>query len=80
MNMSTISMLATGGRGVVLGLAIAAMAGCAVMPSGTANHRTAPPSSSADYLVCSGGHGSRFPGREAEGRVCRRATSLEVIL
>ena len=78
--MSTTSMLETGGRGVVLGLAIAAIAGCAVAPSGTANHLTAPSSASAHYLVCSGGHGSRFPGREGEGRVCRRATSLEVIL
>ena len=78
--MGTISMLGTGGRGLVIGLTIAVMAGCAVAPSGTANHLTAPSSTSADYLVCSGGHASRFPGREGEGRVCRRATSLEVIL
>lgn len=78
--MGTISMLGIGGRGLLLGLTIAALAGCAVAPSGTANQLTAPSSPSADHLVCSGGHGSRFPGREGEGRVCRRATSLEVIL
>lgn len=78
--MGAISMLWAGGRGLVLGLTVAAMAGCAFAPSGTANHLTAPSSVSADYLVCSGGHASRFPGREGQGRVCRRATGLGVIL
>ena len=78
--MGTISMLGTGGRGLALGLAIAAMAGCAVAPTNTANRLTAPSSASADRLVCSGGHASRLPAREEIGRACRRATSLQVIL
>jgi hypothetical protein len=31
------------------------------------------------YLVCSGGHASRFPEHEKTGRVCRPLASLQAI-
>jgi hypothetical protein len=73
------SILGTGGVGWVLALAVAAVSGCAVVPGRTAIQLTAPSPLSADYMVCSGGHGSRFPGREEVGRICRRAAGVAVV-
>jgi hypothetical protein len=63
---------------VVLTLLAATLAGCTLTaraPAG-AGSAAAP---GAGYVVCSGGHASRFPEREAVGQVCRPSTSLQAI-
>lgn len=70
---STAQRLAKTG-GVFLVLALAGLTGCAVTTGGAA---AGPPA--AGYAVCSGGHASRFPGREEIGRACRPAASLQAI-
>ena len=64
--------------GVLLGLAAAALAGCAVTTGGAARP-LAVQSPGAGYAVCAGGHASRFPEREEIGRVCRPSTALHAI-
>jgi hypothetical protein len=62
--------------GVVLGLAIA-LAGC--VTTGGAGPKVATHGQGTGYVVCSGGHASRFPDREAVGQVCRPSASLSGI-
>lgn len=68
----------TAGVTLALVLASAVLAGCAVTTGGAASPLAHGPAA-ASYLVCSGGHASRFPQREAVGRVCRPATSLTTV-
>ena len=64
-------------------LAAAALAGCATT-SGTSTNaaamanalRPAATGVTPGYVVCSGGHASRFPQREDAGRACRRSSTL----
>ena len=64
---------------VVLLLAAAALAGCTTPTGGIARQLVAEPPGSAGYAVCSGGHASRFPEHEKDGRICRPALSLHAI-
>ena len=66
-------------------VAAAALAGCATTggapTSASAMGNAARPlaaqvTTPTAYLVCSGGHASRFAGREEVGRVCRPSPSL----
>ena len=72
--MSSLSQRFTKASGVLLVLATAALAGCAV----TTGQGALPPGGTA-YVVCSGGHASRFPEREEIGRICRPSASLQAI-
>jgi hypothetical protein len=58
---------------VGLVLAAALLAGCSVSTGG------ALPAAAAGYAVCSGGHASRFPGREDVGRVCQPSSTLRTL-
>jgi hypothetical protein len=64
--------------GLLLGLAIAALAGCAVTTGG-APARASLASPSSGYTVCSGGHASRFSEHAQSGRICTPALSLQAI-
>ena len=75
--MSSISKRLTK-TGVLLGLAAAALAGCAVTTGG-ATPRASLVGPTAGYTVCSGGHASRFAQHAQNGRVCRPAASLNAI-
>lgn len=65
-------------------LAAAALTGCATTGGATsgatfgnaARPVAADVTTPTGYVVCSGGSASRFPGREAAGRVCRPSPSL----
>ena len=65
-------------------LAAAALTGCATTGGaetsasamGAARPLAAEATSPTGYVVCSGGHASRFPQREALGRVCTASPSL----
>jgi hypothetical protein len=74
--MSSISQRFTKASGVFLIFATAALTGCAVTTGGG---MAAQSPGAANYLVCSGGHASRFPEREEIGRTCRASTSLHAI-
>lgn len=79
--MGTISMLGTGGRGFVLGLMIATVSGCALTTgTGTRSLGVEAPGAPLGYVVCSGGHTSRFPAATKAGQVCRRSATLHDIL
>ena len=68
-------------------LAAATLSGCAAtggsVTAAAATSRAAAPVASfaapPGYVVCSGGHASRFDEREEQGRVCRPALSLHEI-
>jgi hypothetical protein len=64
--------------GLLLGLALAALAGCAVTTSG-APARASLDGPRSGYTVCSGGHASRFSEQAQSGRICTPALSLQVI-
>ena len=64
--------------GVLLGLAAVASAGCAVTTSGV-TPRASVVGPGAGYVVCSGGHASRFPEHAEIGRVCRPVASMYAI-
>ena len=72
--MSSLSQRFTKASGVLLVLATAALAGCAVTTGGGAL-----PPGATGYVVCSGGHASRFPEHEEIGRICRPSASLQAI-
>jgi hypothetical protein len=85
--MNAISYRSTKVVGALVVLAAAALTGCAAtggaVTSAAATSRAAAPvanfAAPASYTVCSGGHASRFDGREELGRVCRPAVSLQGI-
>ena len=67
----------------LLVLAAAVLAGCAA-PGGTASPVAArsvavESPDSGDHTVCFGGQASRFPERQALGRVCRETLSFHSI-
>jgi hypothetical protein len=62
---------------VFLVVAAGVLAGCAAPTGGVARQLAAP--GSAGWAVCSGGHASRFPEHEEQGRICRPALSLHAI-
>ena len=84
--MNAISYRSTKVFGALVVLAAAALTGCAATGGAVANgavtgrevpvaNFAAPPG----YLVCAGGHASRFEESEKVGRVCRPALSLREI-
>ena len=85
--MNAISYRSTKLLGALVVLAAAALTGCAAtggaVTSAAATSLAAAPAANfaapASYIVCSGGHASRFSGREELGRVCRPAVSLREI-
>ena len=85
--MNVISHRSTKYFGALVVLAAAALTGCATtggaVASGVATSRAAAPAANftapTGYIVCSGGHASRFDGREELGRVCRPGVSLQGI-
>ena len=76
--MSSRSQRFTKVSGVFLGLAAAALTGCAFTTGGGARQASFQPPD-AGYVVCSGGRASRFPEQEAIGRACRPSTALHAI-
>jgi len=60
----------------LVALAAMVLSGCAVTTSSRSLGAVATP---LDTVVCSGGHASRFPERQAEGRYCRPSLSLNDI-
>ena len=64
--------------GVLLGLAVAALTGCAVTTGG-APTRASLTGPSAGYTVCSGVRASRFEQHAQNSRVCTPAISLHAI-
>ena len=85
--MNAISHRSTRVVGALVVLAAAALTGCAAtggaVTNGAAANRAAAPvvnfGAQAGYVVCSGGHASRFGEREQQGRVCRPVASLREI-
>lgn len=86
--MNTISYRATRVFGALVVLAVAALMGCAatggaVMGTAATTSRAAVPvphfAAPPGYLVCAGGHASRFEESEKAGRVCRPVLSLREI-
>jgi hypothetical protein len=82
--MNAVSRRSTKVLAPFLVLAAAALAGCAT-PGGTA-YSVAPARTVAvespdpgDHTVCFGGQASRFPERQALGRVCRETLSFHSI-
>jgi hypothetical protein len=71
--MSSISHRFMKAAAVWMVFGAALLAGCSVTTSGAA------PGGTASYAVCSGGHASRFPSREENGRVCRPYSSLRAV-
>jgi hypothetical protein len=73
--------------GALVVLAAAALTGCAAtggaVTGAAATSRAAVPvanfAPATGYIVCSGGHASRFEELEQSGRVCRPAASLHEI-
>src|SRR5262245_21505316 len=86
MVMNAISYRSTKVFGALVVLAAAALTGCAAtgtaVTSGAAASRAAVPANFTaprGYVVCSGGHASRFPELEKLGRVCRPGGSVQGI-
>ena len=85
--MNAIPSRSTKVVGALVVLAVAALTGCAAtggaVTGAAATSRAAAPAANfaapASYIVCSGGHASRFSEREEVGRVCRPALSLQEI-
>ena len=77
--MSSTLQRFTKGSAVLLVLATGCLAGCTAPTGGVARQLAADPPGSAGYAVCSGGHASRFPEHEEQGRICRPALSLHAI-
>ena len=85
--MNAISHRSAKGFGALVILAAALLTGCAAtggaVTSGAATSRAAAPvanfAAPPGYLVCAGGHASRFEESERVGRVCRPALSLREI-
>jgi hypothetical protein len=85
--MNAISHRSTKVFGALVVLAAAALTGCAAtggaLTGAAAASRAAAPVASfaapTGYIVCSGGHASRFSEREEVGRVCRPVVSLQGI-
>ncbi len=63
---------------LLLGLAAAALTGCAVTTGGVPT-RASLTGPSSGYTVCSGGHASRFSQHAQNGRICTPAVSLQAI-
>jgi hypothetical protein len=87
--MNTISQRSSKVLGALVVAAATVLSGCAATggaltgtgATGSAA-RTRPPvgvTAPSGYVVCSGGRASRFPEREADGRVCRDSISLQAI-
>jgi hypothetical protein len=72
--MSSISLASTKAVGLFVVLAAAALSGCATT-GGTARS-FGKATVNSEYLVCSGGHASRFPEQEQIGRVCLPSVTL----
>jgi hypothetical protein len=85
--MNAISYRSTKVVGALLLFGAALLTGCAAtggaVTSGAATSRAAAPvanfAAPPGYLVCAGGHASRFEESERVGRVCRPALSLREI-
>jgi 2-methylaconitate cis-trans-isomerase PrpF len=84
--MKAVSHRSTKVFGALAVLAAAALAGCAAtggaVTSNLAESRAARPVAQLNVptgYVCTGGHASRFPAFEQDGRVCRPALSLQAI-
>ena len=82
--MNAVSHRSTKVFAPLLVLAAAVLAGCAT-PGGTAYSGAAARAVAVespdpgDHTVCSGGQASRFPERQALGRVCRETLSFQDI-
>ncbi len=81
--MNRVSHRSTAGLGL-LALLATALAGCAAtngtaQSAAAAHPRAVDGPAPGDYTVCSGGYASRFPERQATGRVCREALSFRDI-
>ena len=85
--MNAISHRSAKGFGALVLLAAALLTGCAAtggaVTSAASSSRAAAPvanfAAPPGYLVCAGGHASRFEESERIGRVCRPALSLREI-
>jgi len=85
--MNAISHRSAKGFGALVILAAALLTGCAAtggaVTSAASSSRAAAPvanfAAPPGYLVCAGGHASRFEESERVGRVCRPALSLREI-
>jgi hypothetical protein len=82
--MNTISTRSTKAFGALIVLGATVLAGCAAT-GGTVNSASAArpvaieSPAPGDRTICSGGFASRFPERQATGRVCRESLSLSDI-
>jgi len=80
--MNAISHRSTKAFGLVGVLAAAMLTGCAATGGATASAAARAPAIEAPALgprICSGGYASRFPHRQATGRVCRESLSFQSI-
>jgi len=85
--MNAISHRSAKGFGALVILAAALLTGCAATGGGVTTaagtSRAAAPAvnfaAPPGYIVCAGGHASRFPEREELGRVCLPSPSLNAI-
>ena len=85
--MNAISHRSTRLGGALAALAAAVLTGCTAtgeaVTSGAAENGAAAPvvdfGAQAGYIVCSGGHASRFDELEQQGRICRPVASLQEI-
>ena len=85
--MNAISYRSTKGFGALVVLAVSLLTGCAATGGGVTTaagtSRAAAPVVSFEappgYIVCAGGHASRFDELEHKGRVCRPVLSLHEI-
>jgi hypothetical protein len=78
--MKAITPRSTAFLGSLLLVAAAALTGCAATGGATSSlattHALATQAIPTRNSICTGGHASRFPQREAVGRVCTPAPSL----
>jgi hypothetical protein len=85
--MNAISLRSTKGFGPLFVLAAALLTGCAAtggaVTTAAGTSRAAAPAvnfaAPPGYIVCAGGHASRFDELEQNGRVCRPVLSLHEI-